>query len=71
MITFKISKAEWNVLKEKLKRKYNSLSEEDLQFEEGQEDQLVERLAKRLRRTKDYVFFTLSKSLTDLSGNRL
>lgn len=71
MITFKISQAEWDVLKEKLKRKYNTLSEEDLRFEEGQEDELVERLAKRLRRTKDYVFFTLSKGLIDLSSNRL
>lgn len=71
MITFKISNAEWEVLRVKLKRKYNALSDEDLQFEEGQEEQLVARLAERLRRTKDYVFFTLSKGLIDLSGNRL
>jgi len=71
MITFKISKSDWEILKIKLKRKFNHLSEDDLSFEEGQEDQLIDKLAKRLRRSSDYVIFTLSKQLADLSNNRL
>ena len=71
MITFKISNSEWETLKLKIQRKYNSLTDEDLSYQEGQEDELVERLAKRLRRNKDYIFYTLSKEKADLTSNRL
>jgi len=71
MITFKISNEDWKVLKLKIQRKYNSLTEADLQYTEGEEQELLNRLAKRLRRTTDYVLFTLSKEMSDLSSNRL
>lgn len=71
MITFKISDEDWKTLRLKLKRKYNTLSEDDLRYTAGQEEELVERLAKRLRRDKDYIFFTLSKEMIDLTSNRL
>ncbi|SEG46846.1 hypothetical protein [Sphingobacterium lactis] len=71
MYNFKIQDQDWPILKLKLKRKYNSLSEEDLQFSAGQEDVLLQRLAKRLNRNIDYVVFTLSKELADLDSNRL
>ncbi|GGH25692.1 hypothetical protein FAZ19_17485 [Sphingobacterium alkalisoli] len=71
MITFKISNSDWEVLKIKLQRKYNHLTDADLRYNEGEEEALLERLAKRLRRNRDYVFFTLSKELTDLDSNRL
>lgn len=71
MITLKITDEQWSVLKLKLERKYNHLSEEDLSYEEGQEHELVERLAKRLNRNTGYVLFTLSKGLADLESNRL
>ena len=45
MYNFKISADEWPILKLKLKRKYNTLSEEDLQFSPGQEEELLTRLA--------------------------
>lgn len=66
-----IKPEEWEVLKLKLLRKYIHLSEEDLAFQAGQEDELVNRLAKRLNRKKDYVLFTLKKGLADLESNRL
>lgn len=66
-----ISAADWEVLKLKVLRKYNHLSEEDLAFEPGQEKILVQRLAKRLRRDENYVLFTLKKGLVDLVSNRL
>ncbi len=71
MGVFKITASDWEILKIKLQRKYNHLSEADLQYTEGEEEQLVDRLARRLRRTKDYVLFTLSKQLADLSSNSL
>ncbi|MBV2226250.1 MAG: hypothetical protein KUL85_05280 [Sphingobacterium mizutaii] len=71
MYNFKISAEEWPILKLKLKRKYNTLSEEDMQYSPGQEEELLKRLAKRLNRNVDYVVFTLSKELTDLESNRL
>jgi len=71
MYNFKIHAKDWPVLKLKLKRKYNHLSEEDLQFQDGQEVDLLNRLAKRLNRNVDYVVFTLSKELADLESNSL
>lgn len=71
MVTFKITAADWEVLKLKLQRKYNHLTDADLQYNAGEEDLLIERLAKRLGRNRDYVIFTLSKQLADLESNRL
>ena len=71
MITPKIIKSDWDVLKIKLQRKYNHLTAEDLVFEEGNEQVLVDRLAKRLKRDREYIVFTLAKQLADLSSNRL
>lgn len=71
MATLKISNTDWQTLKIKLTRKYNSLTEEDLAYAEGQEDELISRLAKRLRRDRDYVIFTLGKQLADLESNSL
>jgi len=71
MSTIKITNSDWEVLKIKLRRKYNHLSDTDLQYTEGEEEQLIERLAKRLHRNREYVLFTLSKELADLSSNSL
>ncbi len=71
MYNFKIQAKDWPVLRLKLKRKYNTLTEEDLQFQDGQEDELLKRLAVRLNRNIDYVIFTLSKEMVDLDSNRL
>ena len=71
MYNFKIHANQWPILKLKLQRKYIHLKDDELHFQEGQEEELLERLAKRLKRTKDYVLFTLSKELEDLDSNRL
>ncbi|NGF57599.1 hypothetical protein G5B00_13855 [Parapedobacter sp. SGR-10] len=71
MSTIKITNSDWEVLKVKLRRKYNHLSDTDLQYTEGEEEELIERLAKRLHRNREYVLFTLSKELADLSSNSL
>jgi uncharacterized protein YjbJ (UPF0337 family) len=46
-------KGNWNELKGKLKQKYGQLTDDDLTFAEGKEDELLGRLQKRLGRTKD------------------
>ena len=85
MEELKISNEEWDTLQLKLLRKYNHLSDEDLAYQEGQEQELVARLSKRLRRDKNYgavayhlltaqsltTLFTLKKGLADLDSNRL
>ncbi|KGE14053.1 hypothetical protein [Sphingobacterium deserti] len=71
MSTLKISDADWAILKVKLSRKYNHLSDEDLAYHAGEEEQLLAKLAKRLRRNKDYILFTLAKELKNLESNSL
>jgi uncharacterized protein YjbJ (UPF0337 family) len=46
-------KGNWNELKGKLKQKYGQLTDDDLTFAEGKEDELLGRLQKRLGKTKD------------------
>jgi uncharacterized protein YjbJ (UPF0337 family) len=46
-------KGTWNEVKGKLKQKYGQLTDDDLAFAEGKEDELLGRLQKRLGRTKD------------------
>ncbi len=48
-------KGTWNEVKGKLKQKYGQLTDDDLTFAEGKEDELLGRLQKRLGRTKDEV----------------
>lgn len=71
MISLKITKTDWEILKLKLLRKYNHLSEEDLAYNEGEEKELISRLARRLKRKEEYVIYTLGKQLADLDINRL
>ena len=46
-------KGSWNEIKGKLKQKYGQLTDDDLIFADGKEDELLGRLQKRLGRTKD------------------
>jgi len=46
-------KGNWNEIKGKLKQKYGQLTDDDLTFADGKEDELLGRLQKRLGRTKD------------------
>ena len=71
MAEISISNTEWDRLKLKLKRKYNHLSEEDLSYQQGQEEELITRLMARLKRKREYIVFTLEKGLQFLETNRL
>jgi uncharacterized protein YjbJ (UPF0337 family) len=46
-------KGNWNEIKGKLKQKYGDLTDDDLMFAEGKEDELYGRLQKRLGKTKE------------------
>ena len=46
-------KGNWNEIKGKLKQKYGQLTDQDLTFAEGKQDELLGRLQKKLGKTKD------------------
>jgi uncharacterized protein YjbJ (UPF0337 family) len=46
-------KGSWNVVKGKLKQAYADLTDDDLKYEEGKEDELLGRLQKKTGQTKD------------------
>ncbi len=48
-------KGTWNEVKGKLKQKYSELTDDDLAFTEGKEDELLGRLQNKLGKTKDEI----------------
>ena len=71
MAEIKFSAKEWERMKIKLQRKYNHLTDDQLQYTEGQEDDLINRVMERINRNREYVVFTLKKALVNLDTNRL
>jgi uncharacterized protein YjbJ (UPF0337 family) len=50
-----VLKGNWNELKGKLKKSYADLTDDDLLYEEGREDELYGRLQQRLGKSKEEV----------------
>lgn len=48
-------KGNWNELKGKMKQKFADLTDDDLLYEEGKEDELFGRIQKKVGKTKDEV----------------
>ena len=48
-------KGKWNEIKGKAKQEYGDLTDDDLTYEEGQEDELVGRIQNKLGKTRDEV----------------
>ena len=48
-------KGNWNVIKGKLKEEYAELTDNDLVYEEGKEDQLLGRIQKKTGKTKEQI----------------
>lgn len=48
-------KGSWNEIKGKLKQQYGNLTDNDLVFAEGKEDELLGRLQKKLGKSKNEV----------------
>ncbi len=54
-------KGTWNETKGKLKQKYADLTDDDLLFEEGKEEELLGRLQKKTGQTKEAIRDVISK----------
>ena len=54
-------KGDWNQVKGKLKQQYANLTDNDLLFEEGKEDELLGRLQKKIGKTKEEVRAMIEK----------
>ena len=54
-------KGNWNELKGKIKQKYGQLTDDDLQFAEGKEDELLGRLQQKTGKTKDQLIEEINK----------
>jgi uncharacterized protein YjbJ (UPF0337 family) len=48
-------KGNWNQVKGKLKQQYGDLTDDDLTYAEGKEDELLGRLQKKLGKSKDEI----------------
>ena len=54
-------KGSWNEVKGKLKQKYGQLTDDDLRYEEGREDEMYGRLQQKLGKSRDEVRDELRK----------
>lgn len=71
MAEISISNKDWQRVKIKVQRKYNHLTDEQLEYTEGQEDGLITRIMQLVNRDRNYVVFTLKKALVNIDNNRL
>jgi len=71
MAEISISNKDWERIKIKVQRKYNHLTDQELQYTEGQKDSLITRLMDLVKRDRKYVVFTLQKALVNIDNNRL
>lgn len=71
MAEISITSKEWERVKIKVQRKYNHLTDEQLNYTEGQEDNLISRLMELVNRDRKYILFTLKKALVNIDNNRL
>ncbi|MGA2248096.1 MAG: CsbD family protein [Verrucomicrobiota bacterium] len=63
------AKGNWNIAKGKLKQKFAQLTDDDLQYVEGKEDELVGRIQKRTGQTKEAIEKAVNDSFD--RGNRV
>lgn len=54
-------KGNWNVIKGKLKQKYSELTDDDLKFTEGQEDEIWGLIQKKVGKTKTEILEEIAK----------
>lgn len=66
-----IPEKNWERIRIKIQRKYNHLSAEDLSFQSGQENELIEKLQRLTFQNRDYIVFMLRKMQHNLDTNLL
>ena len=68
MTTLEI-KGDWNITKGKLKQKWAKLTDDDLQFAEGKQDELLGRIQKRTGETREAVEKAIKESCSTCGCN--
>ena len=64
-------KGEWNIIKGNLKQKWAKLTDDDLQFIEGKQDELLGRIQKRTGESREAVETAIKEYRANLkSGNK-
>lgn len=67
MITLQI-KGDWNIIKGNLKQRWARLTDDDLQFVEGRQDELLGRIQKRTGETREAVEAAIKDCCAALSA---
>lgn len=62
-------KGNWNIIKGKLKQQYADLTDDDLAYAEGKEDELLGRIQKRTGETKEEISETINRYSNDSMDN--
>lgn len=57
-------KGSWNELKGKLKQQYGALTDDDLKYEEGKDDEFLGNLQRKLGKTKEQLENALSEMIS-------
>jgi len=63
-------KGRWNEIKGELKQKYAQLTDDDLKYVEGKEEELVGRIQKKLGLTRDAVGLIIGEHLKHSAKNQ-
>ena len=58
-------KGDWNIIKGKLKQRWAKLTDDDLQFVEGKQEELIGRIQKRTGETREAVEKAMKSSTED------
>jgi len=56
-------KGNWNIIKGKLKQRWAQLTDDDLKYDEGQEDELIGRIQKRTGETRETIEEALDEAI--------
>ena len=71
MAEISMTNKEWERVKIKIQRKYNHITDQQLNYTQGQEETLINTLMGLVNRNREYVVFTLKKALVNIDNNRL
>jgi uncharacterized protein YjbJ (UPF0337 family) len=62
-------KGNWNIIKGKLKQRWARLTDDDLQYVEGKENELIGRIQKRTGETREQVQKEIEESCSSCCGH--
>ncbi|MBA3900445.1 MAG: CsbD family protein [Bacteroidetes bacterium] len=60
-------RGQWNNIKGKLKQKYSQLTDDDLEYMEGKENELIGRLQRKLGKTKNQIMDLINSFISEKS----